>query len=59
MESLNYSKAHIDKQRSATEALLKFCNEHEYNVESLEAIRLCLAALEKSDIKSAIEHYQK
>lgn len=59
MTTLAYNKTHIEKQKSATEALLKFCKEHSYDVDSLEPIRLCLEALKKSDVESAVNYYQK
>ena len=54
-----YSDANSIQQLRATNALLKFCLEHNYPDKSpaLKSIELCAKALESKDIKTAVEHY--
>ena len=47
------------EQKSASEALLKFCVEHERIEGSyIDSLRACINALEQNDINGAIEHYK-
>jgi hypothetical protein len=50
---------YMDWQRKVTEALLKFCEDHKYPTIGLTEIRDCLKALERKDIKTAVESYRK
>jgi len=59
VKKIPYSDANVIQQLRSTKALLKFCLEHKYpeNNPALKSIELCAEALEKKDIKSAVEHY--
>ena len=50
---------YLDWQRKVTKALLKFCEDHKYPTLGLTEIRDCLKALERKDIRTAIESYRK
>ena len=50
---------HIHFQKRAARALIKFCEDHEYNAKGVADLRACLKALEWGDVKSAVEYYQK
>ncbi len=54
-----YSDSNVVYQLRATNALLKFCIEHNYpdRNPALKSIELCAKALESKDIKSAVKHY--
>ncbi len=52
------STAHIEVQKRATRALLKFCGQHGYQNLWLKDIRECLSALEAKNVYSAVEHFQ-
>jgi hypothetical protein len=57
-KKLEYDKQWIDHQKTATKALLKFCEDHSICGIYLEALRQCLAALQAKDIESAVHHYR-
>jgi hypothetical protein len=57
MSNLVFTDAHVVSQRRATRALIKFCEDHGYDVGGVEQLRACLKALDKKDIKSAVETY--
>ena len=50
---------YIDWQLRVTRALLKFCVDHNYPSLGLTEIRQSLKALERSDLKTAVECYRK
>lgn len=52
-----YSDSHVVSQRRATKALLKFCEDHGYDVQGVDILKTCLRALERKDMLSAIEAY--
>lgn len=56
--SARVNEQYIDWQRKVTRALLKFCEDHNYPSSGLTEIRECLKALERSDLKSAVESYR-
>ena len=49
----------IDWQLRVTRALLKFCEDHNYPSLGLTEIRQSLKALERSDLKTAVECYRR
>ncbi len=53
----SFADVHVISQRRATRALIKFCEDHGYDVGGVEELRACLKALDKKDIKSAVEAY--
>ncbi|HEU0049701.1 MAG TPA: hypothetical protein VFQ43_19090 [Nitrososphaera sp.] len=55
--SKSYTNAHVTSQQGATRALIKFCEDHGYDVGGVEQLRVCLTALDRNDIKSAVEAY--
>ena len=50
---------YLEWQHKVTKALLKFCEDHEYPALGLTEIRDCLKALERRDIKTALEAFRK
>ena len=50
---------YIDWQLRVTRALLKFCVDHNYPSIGLTEIRQSLKALERSDLKTAVECHRK
>lgn len=50
---------YMDWQRKVTKTLLKFSEDHGYPSSGLTEIRECFTALERRDIKTAVEFYQK
>src|ERR1700741_1755093 len=46
---------HVISQRRAVRALIKFCEDHGYDVGGVEELRACLKALDQKDIKSAVK----
>jgi hypothetical protein len=57
--STKANERYMDWQRKVTEALLKFCEDHKYPTLGLTEIRDCLKALERRDIKAAVETHRK
>lgn len=60
MNENRYSDLNIHLQQRATRALIKFCEEHggdEYP--AFSELRACLKAIERGNIKAAVEAYQK
>lgn len=51
--------AWLNEQIAATEALLKFCEEHKYGDARMSHLRACLAALEEKRIYAALAEFQK
>ena len=51
--------AWLDAQLSATNALLKFCVEHNYKDENMSNLKACQNALETRQINKAVEEYKK
>jgi hypothetical protein len=54
-----FSDRNIHAQRRATRALLKFCDDRGDKYPSVAELRLCLKALDRNDIKSAVQAYQR
>lgn len=53
-----HSDANVIAQLRATNALLKFCYEHERTEgDSVNSIQACAKALESKDIKGAVSHF--
>lgn len=46
-------------QTRATKALIKFCEDHDNDVGSVRELRSCLKALERGDVKAAIDAYHR
>ncbi|MCU7845076.1 MAG: hypothetical protein KZQ93_14700 [Candidatus Thiodiazotropha sp. (ex Monitilora ramsayi)] len=53
------STAWLDSQLRATNALVKFCEEHDYKDERMSHLKACLKALETKAINKAVEEYRK
>lgn len=53
----SYSDAHMALQRRATRALIKFCEDHGYDVAGVKDLKICLKALNSNDVNSAVEAY--
>jgi hypothetical protein len=51
--------AWLDSQLSATNALVKFCQEHKYKDERMAHLKACQKALETKAIYKAVEEYKK
>ena len=49
----------VEPQKQAARALIKFCEDHSYNVAALESIRACLRALNRNDVHGALGAYKK
>jgi len=49
----------MDWQLRVTRALLKFCEDHDYPSMGLTEIRQSLKALERSDLRTAVECYRR
>jgi hypothetical protein len=43
----------------ATRVLLKFCEDHRYQVEGVNTLRSCLSALEQNDIALAVDCFHR
>jgi hypothetical protein len=52
-----YTDVHVISQRRATNALIKFCDDHEHGVDGVEELRACLKALNRKDMRVAFEIY--
>ena len=50
---------HIHLQRRATRALIKFCEDHGGDANSVADLRACLRALEWEDMDAALSHYRR
>lgn len=57
MERQSFSDAHVISQKRATKALIKFCEDHGYDVDGVEDLRACLKSLEQANIESAVSAY--
>ena len=51
--------AWLESQLSATNALVKFCEEHKYKDERMVYLKACQKALESEAINMAVEEYKK
>jgi hypothetical protein len=54
-----YSDRHLHSQRRATRALIKFCSEHGDEFPALTNLKECLIALDRGQVKEAVECYKK
>lgn len=52
-----FTDTHVIHQERATETLIKFCDDHNYDVNGVERLRSCVKALKRKDMKSAYETY--
>lgn len=59
MSGSSHTDVHLISQRRATQALLIFCEDHGYNVGGVQELRTCLTALERKDMRSAVEAYSR
>ena len=59
MNTTQFSKAYVMSQQRATRALIKFCEDHGNNVAGVRELRTCLKALDRKDMKSAMEAYRR
>ena len=57
MKKLSFSDAHVISQKRATKALIRFCEDHRYDVDGVEDLRACLKSLEQENIESAVTAY--
>ena len=53
------STAWLELQLRATNALVKFCEEHDYKDERMHYLKSCQKALELKEIDKAIEEFKK
>lgn len=54
----DFTDAHVIVQERATQALIKFCDDHDYDVDGVEELRTCVKALKRKDMKKAYDIYQ-
>src|SRR5262249_36324359 len=59
MNPRSNEKPFLRSQLRATRALIKFCDDHGYDVGGVAELRTCQKALEKGDLERAIESYRK
>lgn len=59
MSDNSYTDIHIHAQARATRALIKFCRDHKGDYPAMPDLHNCLRALERGNIKAAVEFYQK
>jgi len=59
MRDRTFTDLHIHSQQRATRALIKFCEDRGDHYPSVAELHECLKALERRDIKTAVESYQK
>jgi hypothetical protein len=59
MNEQSYSDLHVHSQQRATRALIKFCSDHGDEYPAVSELRNCLKALERGNIKAAVEAYQR
>jgi hypothetical protein len=59
LERFAYGCESFLEQRRATRALLKFCDDHGYNVAGVQDIRACLAALEAGERSTAVAAFKR
>ncbi len=59
MSEKSYSDLHIHSQQRATRALIKFCEDHGDSGQWVKELSSCLKALNRGDIKTAVDSYQK
>lgn len=59
MNENSYSDNHIHSQQRATRALIKFCEDHGDEYPAVVELRSCLKALERGNVKAAVESYKK
>lgn len=52
-----FTTVHAIQQERATRTLVKFCDDHNYDVNGVERLRMCVKALERKDINAAYEIY--
>jgi hypothetical protein len=58
MTENSYDDRNVHAQQRATRALIKFCEDHG-DRSSVTELYTCLRALERGNIKAAVESYQK
>ena len=59
MTIASFTDVHVISQRRATQGLIKFCEDHGYDVAGVNQLRTCLQALAKKDMQSAMQAYQR
>ena len=59
MTIASFTDVHVISQRRATQGLIKFCEDHGYDVAGVNELRTCLQALAKKDMQSAMQAYQR
>ena len=57
MNRQKFTDVHVISQSRATKALIKFCEDHDYDVDGVEDLRACLKSLERNNIESAVQAY--
>lgn len=55
----SFTDVHVISQLRATQGLIKFCEDHGYDVGGVNELRACLKALTRKDMKSAVQAYQR
>jgi hypothetical protein len=59
MSNSSFTDVHVIDQLRATRALIKYCEDHGYDVGGVQELRTCLKALNRKDMKSAVEAYSR
>lgn len=59
MAENRFSDLHLHSQQRATRALIKFCEDRGDEYPAVEELRNCLTALERRNIKAAVEAYER
>jgi len=57
MRNSPFTDVYVVSQRRATRALIKFCEDHQYDVGGVQELRVCLKALDRKDMESAVQAY--
>lgn len=57
MSESSFADGHVASQQQATRTLIKFCEDHGYDVGGVQELRICLRALDINGVKSAVEAY--
>ena len=56
---MEFTDVHLEFQRSATYALLKFCQERNRQCKWVRVIQHCFDELERGDVEKAFRHFRK
>ena len=59
MNTTQFSDSYVISQKRATRALIKFCEDHGNDLDGVRELRDCLKALDRKDMKSAMDCYKR